>query len=291
MNKSLGGVTPAIVTPLTGEQRLNEPALIRLCERLYAAGCDGVYAGGNTGEGSLLATETRQRLAEVVVANTPKDRHVIVHVGAVPVENAVRLARHAEAVGASAVSSIAPPGPYAFEDVLRYYRILAEATALPLYVYYFPEYAPSVTTYSHVHRLGQIPGVAGCKFTGFDLYTLSRLARQGMPVFNGRDEVFAAGLLMGAVGGIGSFYNVVPELFVAIYRAAQAGDWDAARKAQDRVNELIAIVLDYPLYPAIKQILAWQGIDCGPSAPPRNGLTAAECSRLEVELSRAGFLS
>jgi N-acetylneuraminate lyase len=283
------GVIPAIVTPLTADLKLNEPVLIRLCERLYGAGCDGVYAGGNTGEGTLLAVETRKRLTEVLVANTPPDRHVIVHVGAVPVDGAVRLARHAESVGARAISSIAPPGPYSFDDVAAYYRRLGDASALPLYVYYFPEYAPAVNTYNHLTNLCQLPRVSGCKFTDFDLYTLSRLAREGKVVFNGRDEVLAAGLLMGARGGIGSFYNIAPELFVEIYRRAQAGDWTGARAAQDRVNEWIAIVLEYPLFPAIKQILTWQGYDCGPCAPPRRSLTAAECDRLQSELRRAGF--
>ena len=291
MHAKPAGVIPAIVTPLTADQKLNETVLAKLCQRLYSAGCDGVYAGGNTGEGTLLSVETRERLAEVLVENTPTGRHVIVHVGAVPVADAVRLARHAEATGAHAISSIAPPGPYAFDEVVSYYRRLSDECSLPLYVYYFPEYAPAVTTYDHLSKLCQIPRVAGCKFTGFDLYTLSWLAREGKTVFNGRDEVFAAGLLMGADGGIGSFYNVAPELFVEIFQRARSGDWAGARTAQDRANELIAIVLEYPLFPAIKQILTWQGVDCGPCAPPRRALTAGERDRLKSDLLRSGFLS
>lgn len=284
------GVIPAIVTPLTPDQQLNEKALERLCERLYAADCKGVYVGGNTGEGQLLSVDTRERLTEVAVAKAPPGRQVIVHVGATPVADAVRLARHAESSGAHAVSSIAPSGPYAFDEVTAYYRRLGDATALPLYVYYFPEFAPAVTTYEHLSTLCRLPRVAGCKFTGFDLFTLSWLAREGKTVLNGRDEVFAAGLLMGAGGGIGSFYNIAPELFVDIYRRAQAGDWAGARTVQDRVNELIAIVLAYPLFPAIKQILAWQGFDCGVCAPPRRVLTASEKDRLRSDLRRSGFL-
>jgi N-acetylneuraminate lyase len=58
-------------------------------------------------------------------------------------------------------------------------------------------------------------------------------------VFNGRDEGLAAGLLMGADGGIGSSYNVAPELFVAICTAAAEGRWEDARTAQRRANTLI----------------------------------------------------
>jgi N-acetylneuraminate lyase len=285
------GVLPAIVTPLTPNLTVDEPATRRLCERLFAAGCSGLYAGGNTGEGSLLPIETRERLTEVLASCLPAERQLIVHVGGSTLGDAVRLARHAEKAGAQAVSSIAPSGPYSFDDVAAYYGHLASATALPLYVYYFPEYAPAISTYDHLAKLFKLPRVVGCKFTGFDLYTLSWLAREGKTILNGRDEVFAAGLLMGANGGIGSFYNIAPELFVDVYQRTQSGDWAGAKSVQDRINELIAIVLEYPLFPAIKQILVWQGYNCGVCAPPRRSLSASERDQLKSALLRANFLS
>jgi N-acetylneuraminate lyase len=290
MPETVQGVLPAIVTPLTSDHRINEPVLARLCERLYAAGCHGVYGGGNTGEGQLLSLETRERLTEVLVANTPPGRHVVIHVAAMPVSDAIRLARHAESAGAHAISSLAPAGPFPLDEVAGYYKSLAQATKLPVYVYYFPEFAPAVTTYEHLEVICKIPGVAGCKFTGFDLYTLSWLSREGVAVLNGRDEVFAAGLLMGASGGIGSFYNIAPELFVEVFRLAQTGDWAGARRIQDRINELIAIVLEFPLFAAIKQILSWQGFDCGACAPPRRSLNNTEQDRLRSALLSADFL-
>ena len=111
--------------------------------------------------------------------------------------------------------------------------------------------------------------MTGVKFTDFDLFRMANLAHPGRCIFNGRDEVLAAGLLMGAGGGIGTFYNLLPGLFVEIYDAATAGRWDAARTAQARVNTLIRITLDFPLFPAVKQMLAWSGLDCGPCLPPR----------------------
>ena len=68
------------------------------------------------------------------------------------------------------------------------------------------------------------------------------MTRPGQSVFNGRDEVLAAGLLMGASGGIGTFYNLLPDLFVRIYTAATAERWEDARAAQLRVNTLIRAV-------------------------------------------------
>jgi dihydrodipicolinate synthase/N-acetylneuraminate lyase len=76
---------------------------------------------------------------------------------------------------------------------------------------------------------------------------------------------------------------------VEIYDAAIAGRWDAARTAQRRVNELIRITIDFPLFPAVKQMLAWSGLDCGACLPPRARLDAQQQERLRAALTAAGF--
>jgi N-acetylneuraminate lyase len=127
------------------------------------------------------------------------------------------------------------------------------------------------------------------KFTDFDLYRLSLIQRAGHTVFNGRDQVLAAGLLMGAHGGIGSFYNLTPELFVRVYEQALAGRWMEARATQDRITDLIRAVLRFPMLAAIKRLITWSGIDCGVPVAPRRALTSAEEAGLRSAVSAAGF--
>ena len=205
-----------------------------------------------------------------------------------------RSSAHAAKAGAHAISSLPPTSAqFSFADLRRYYEALAGASDLPLVVYYFPDVAPSISTAEQLETLCGLPNVIGVKFTDFDLFRMANLARPGRCIFNGRDEVLAAGLLMGAGGGIGTFYNLLPELFVEIYDAAIAGRWDAARTAQGRVNTLIRITLDFPLFPAVKQMLAWSGLDCGPCLPPRArldsrpaGATARRADRRGIRASR-----
>jgi N-acetylneuraminate lyase len=127
------------------------------------------------------------------------------------------------------------------------------------------------------------------KFTDFDLYKLHQISQSGKVIFNGRDEVFAAGLLMGAGGGIGTFYNLVPELFLQIYQSALSGRWDEARRAQDHVNELIRVTLQFPMLSAVKTMLKWQGFDCGPCLAPRENLTGDEESRLRAMIANSSL--
>lgn len=286
---NLHGVVPAVVTPVDAEGRLNTGSLERLLERLYAYGSHGMYVCGQTGEGLQLPVSVRERATEVAVANTPSGRSVIVHVGAPSTAEAVHLARHASRTGAHAISSLPPGSAYSFREVRSYYEALAAASSAPVLVYYFPDFSSSIRTVDEVFDLCSIPNVVGLKFTDFDLYRLSLIRRAGHTIFSGRDEVFAAGMLMGAHGGIGSFYNLAPELFVSVYENARAGNWAEARATQDRINDLIRTVLGFPMTAALKKLLTWSGIDCGIPIGPRRPLTADEETALRAAVEKAGF--
>jgi N-acetylneuraminate lyase len=284
------GILPATVTPLDEEGRFVPGVFAQLLERLYAAGVHGVYVCGSTGEGLLQSRQQRQEIVETTMACTPRDRTVIVHVGAASLEDALALSAHAARAGAHAISSLPPTSAqFSFADLRRYYEALASGSDLPLVVYYFPDVAPSISTAEQLETLCALPNVIGVKFTDFDLFRMGNLARPGRCIFNGRDEVLAAGLLMGASGGIGTFYNLLPELFVEIYDAAIAGRWEAAQAAQQRVNTVIRITLGFPLFPAVKQMLAWSGLDCGDCLPPRARLDRNQQDRLRETLEAEGF--
>jgi N-acetylneuraminate lyase len=279
-NKLLHGIVAAAVTPFDENENFAAAPFEALLERIYSAGAHGVYVCGQTGEGLLQAVEQRQRVAETAVRNSPAGKQVIIHVGAYRTADAVQLARHAGRIGATAVSSLPPIGPYSFAEIRQYYEAVAAASELPVLVYYFPEVCPGITSAEQILELCRIPNVVGLKFTDFDLYRLRNLKQSGAVIFNGRDEILAAGMLMGADGGIGTFYNLVPELFVEVYRRARAGEWDAAVAAQDRINALIRVTLRFPAFAAVKRQLQWSGIDCGRCLRPRRDLTEDEEAEL-----------
>ncbi|MEO8620765.1 MAG: dihydrodipicolinate synthase family protein [bacterium] len=290
MTLSLHGILPATITPLDDDGRFVPQVFERLLERLYAAGVHGIYVCGTTGEGMLQSIEQRQSIVETAVACTPADRHVVVHVGAASLAEALALSAHAAKAGAHAISSLPPlSGQFPFADVHRYYSALAHNSDLPLLVYYFPDLSSSIGTTEQLETLCDLPNVIGVKFTDFDLYRMAQVTRPERAVFNGRDEVLVAGLLMGASGGIGTFYNLVPELFVSIYNSAMAGRWDEARSLQQRVNALIRITLKYPVFPAVKQMLAWSGLDCGSCLPPRGRLDDGQQLELQKQLAQNDF--
>lgn len=279
------GIIPAIITPLDDRGRFLPDSFAQLTERLYAAGVHGLYVCGQTGEGLQQSLDQRKTVAEAAVRLSPRGKTVLVHVGAQSTADAVELARHAAEIGAQAISSLPPSGRYSFAEIRDYYRTVAAAADIPLLVYYFPSIAPALQTVDQMLELCAIPNVAGLKFTDSDLFKLWVIRRTGAVVFNGTDEMLVAGLIMGASGGIGSIYNLIPEHFVALYEHAVAGRWAEARDIQNRINELIEPILRYPVHPAIKAILRSSGIDCGTCIAPRRALTDREQSDLESRIA------
>jgi N-acetylneuraminate lyase len=231
----------------------------------------------------------RQQVAEAAVRSSPKGKLVIIHVGAGRLPNAIQLARHAESIGASAISSLPPAADNTFAELRHHYQELARATSLPFLVYYFPDLCQAIKTLDQILELCEIPHVVGLKFTDYDLYKLQQIDRSGKVIFNGRDEIFAAGLLMGAGGGIGSFYNLIPDLFVRVYEHARAGQWEEARRAQVQINELIRIALRFPALAALKTMLKWRGFDCGSCLAPGQKLTESMQLQLRELLQNSSF--
>ncbi len=264
MLHALAGLYPAFLTPLDAQHRLNEPVAVAMLQALMGTGMDGVYVGGSTGEGLRLPVGVRERLAQVVHDALPEGKRLIVHVGAGEQSDAMRLAEHAAQTGAHAISSL-PPAKGTPGEIFRFYQALAEHSALPLILYYFPKVAPhAFTDPQQLLDVCDLPNVIGVKFTDFNTHLMQRLVKRGKLVFSGYDEALAAGLLMGAQGGIGSTYSAMPEAYLRLYRDALDGRWQAVREQQWQINEVIDELIAHPFFPALRAVVAAKGLDCGP---------------------------
>jgi len=280
----LHGILPALVTPVNDAGEFQSKPYEQLLERMYGAGVHGIYVCGQTGEGFQLQNKERRAAVECAVQNSPDGANVVVHVGAPSTAEAVGLAKHAAEAGAHYVSSLPPVGGYSFEEVKAYYAAIAQASALPLLIYYFPTLSAAIKTTEQVLELCEMPNVVGLKFTDSDFFRLWAIRQSGAVVFNGSDEMLVSGLIAGANGGIGSTYNLMAASFVKMYTETADGNWEAARQTQSEINELIQVLLLYPVNTVIKQVLQWTGLDCGPCILPRRKLNAAEQKNLRERM-------
>jgi N-acetylneuraminate lyase len=279
------GLYPAFLTPRDQNLKFAPAVAEQLLHHLMQFNFAGTYIAGSTGEGLRMSVDQRKELLQTLMPVLPPGKKMIVHVGAADVHDSIALAEHAAKHGAHAISSLPPDSDSA--GVHDFYRELAQQSVLPLILYYFPKVAPrAFSDPQELIDICELPNVIGVKFTDFNFYLLQRLVKRGNLVFNGYDEALAAGLLMGAQGGIGSTYNLMPGVYEKIFQATQGGDWETARFWQSRSNAVLEILLRYPFFPALREAMRHLGFDCGPLLSGESLGSSSEREALLSDLDR-----
>ncbi|MFH1085111.1 MAG: dihydrodipicolinate synthase family protein [Chloroflexota bacterium] len=288
------GVWPALVTPLTAEGEIDAPAAERLIEALIAAGAAGLYVCGGTGEGVLLGSARRRRMAEVAIGAVAGRIPVMVHIGAITTAESVALASHATAAGADAVSAVPPfYFAYPFAAVKEHYRAIAAASGVPVYLYYIPGATGGAVSVPQLLELCALEGVAGLKYTSQDLYFLSRLLAERDPgrvnVLSGPDELFLPCLSMGVEGCIGTTYNFMPRLYIDIWQTYLRGEVAQARVLQKAGSDVIAVLIRHSVLPATKALLGLLGFPVGHGVLPMPPVVGDALEALRRDLAAVGL--
>ena len=276
------GVIPALVTPFDREGNFDPARTRQVVRFLLGKNVHGLYLTGSTGEGFLMSPEERKEAVEVVLEEVNGKIPVIVHIGAIGSKISADLAIHARKAGADGVSSV-PPFYFKFgpENIRRYYEEVAAAAELPLFLYNIA--LAGAMDFSLIRQLSQIPGVAGMKFTAPAQHEFLRI-RQELPkdfvIFSGADEMAMSGFAYGADGIIGSFYNLIPEVFLTLYAAYQKGDNETMLRMQDMANKVIYLTLEYDMVSLIKQMMGWMGADAGYARSPFKAYSNGELAEI-----------
>jgi 4-hydroxy-tetrahydrodipicolinate synthase len=279
------GIIPALVTPLTKQDELNELALRRLTDFVIDNGVHGVFVTGSQGEFWALSAAEKQRAWEIVVEQTRGRVPVYAGTAGITTREAITLTQLAEKVGVDAVSILTPFFINPNEDELyEHYRAIADSTSLPILLYTNPDRTNVKLSTGLVARLAKIDNIVGIKDSSGDL-TLSSDYISSTPeefcVLMGRDTMIFAGLLHCATGAIAATANVVPGLVVKIYECFQNGDFENARLAQEALAPLRR-AFTWGTFPVvIKEALDLIGLEGGPSRAPVGPMTTVQRERLK----------
>ena len=257
--KLFHGVIPALVTPFTEAGDLDHVAIVKLVEHHIAAGVNGLYVCGSTGEGMSMTVSERKEMLSVTCAAAAGRIPVMVMVGACPLEDALELTRHADTSGAAAISTVAP-GAYSWIEAdapdlkgcVHFFNAVASASTLPFYPYWLGTLAGGVSARSFLMAMRDVPRFAGLKYTPRDLYIFQQLIDlapsilgRRLNMLSGPDECHIAACAMGADGAIGSTYNLMPQLFLKMRAAFESGAHTEALALQARANRVIDALLTH----------------------------------------------
>ena len=277
--KDISGIFPALVTPFTKNDKISEKALRSIVKKNIAEGVSGFYVGGSTGEAFMLSLDERKEILEIVKDEANDECIIIAHIGNIGTGHAIELAKHARIVGADVISSI-PPFYYkfSFEEIKQYYFDIIAETGMPMIVYNFPALSGVELTADRVNALYANPKVIGIKHTSQNLFQVERMKNENknLIVLNGHDEVFLAGLNMGADGAIGSTFNFMAEKFVKIHKLFNENRIKEAQIVQKEANDIISTIIPIGVNQSIKYLLSLDGIECGVCRRPFREITDEE---------------
>lgn len=243
-------------------------------------GVNGVYVCGSTGEGFLLSAQERMQVAQAVKEAAGNDFTVIVHVGCASSKESIILAKHAEEIGVDAISAV--PSVYYHlpaESVEMHWNAIIDSTDLPFIIYNIPQLTSFNLPYDLFERMANNPKVIGIKNSEEPVFNMERfrtIAGDDFIIFNGSDEQFLGGRLMGADAGIGGTYGTMPELFVALDKYICNGEIEKAKALQFKINDIIFDLLSCAsLYGAAKQVISIRfNVDAG---QPRCPFLPVQC--------------
>lgn len=290
--KSLKGIFPALHTPFLPDGSINKPELRRLTEWNIGKGVAGFYVCGSTGSAFLLTEEERKEVLETVCETVNGRCTIIAHIGNISADSAIRLARHAESVGADAVSSI-PPFYYKFnfKELKGYYTSIADSVSLPMIMYHFPKLSGVNISLEQYEDMLSDERIVGVKYTDNDFYMLERLKHRfpDKVFYMGMDEMFLSGLVMGVDGGIGSTYNYMAEKFIKMKALFEEGHVAEALALQHEANDIIAPLMKVGIPNGERELLTQLGFDFRQGRAPFKTLSEEERGMIADCIKKSGL--
>ena len=285
------GIIPPLPTPLSEPDSLDREGLERVIEHVLSGGVHGLFVLGTTGEGPSLHHRLRHEVVQCTCDQVAGRVPVLVGITDTCIDEAVELAEAAYKVGAAAAVA-APPCyyPEGQDDVLDYFRQLADALPLPLMLYNIPDHTTVALEPETVKAAADAPGIVGIKDSSGSRENLRELAdavgdREHFGLFVGPEMLLAEALRLGARGGVPGGANVWPRLYVELYRGGREGDEERLESLHKKVEAINAGLYNagpgsYRPLQAIKCALACMGICSEQTAPPIRPLGAEERRRI-----------
>jgi len=291
------GVHTALVTPFTGHgHSIDTDAFCALIDRQFESGAAGVVPVGTTGESPTLSHEEHVRVIELAVQHTSKRGLVIAGTGSNSTDEAITLTQAAEKAGSDAALLVAPYyNKPSQEGLFQHYRLIAEATELPLMLCSIPGRCGVAIEVETVARLAEAcPKIRALKEAGGNAERVSQL-RAVLPddfeILSGDDSLTIPFMALGASGVVSVASNLIPGPLVELVNAMNEGHLADAQAIHQRYYPLFSAFLKLDINPVpIKTALGIAG-HCEPDLRlPMVAMTAEKKAELAGILNELGLV-
>ena len=283
MDKSLiKGVVVPILTPIDENERIDEKKLRSQVNYVIEGGVLGILAFGSNGEFYMVEEDEMERGLEIMISESNGRVPVYFGIGAISTKKCVRLAKMAVEKGAYGISVLQPMFLKPTEEELfLHFKTIADAVpSTPMLLYNNPGRVGYTMSANLVDRLAhEVDNIVGMKDTSGDITQMEEFIRRtrdvDFKVFGGKDTLLYAALCHGAVGGVCTAANFMPQLITDVYNKFVSGDYKGSLEAQFKLNP-VRLSMDAASFPvAAKDMANLVGRDMGvpykPNLPTPEG--------------------
>ncbi len=253
-----GQVLVALITPFTASGEVDWAGVEKHVDDVITAGCDGIVISGTTGETSTLTDPEKLRLIEVAKKVAAGRAKIIMAGGSNETAHAIELHKAAVKAGADAAMIVTPYYNKPTQaGVLTHFRLIADATELPVILYDIPGRTGIPIKYETLLRASKHPNIMAVKDAKGDFSEVSRvLNNTDLLYFSGDDANVLPHLSIGATGLIGVTANITATPYRQIVDAVNKGDLATATAAHKALEPLVRAVMTHvPGTVAAKYIL------------------------------------
>lgn len=292
------GVVVPILTPIDENEMIDEKKLREQVDYVIEGGVLGILAFGSNGEFYVIEEDEMERGLKIMVDQAAGRVPVYFGIGAISTKKCCRLAKMAAANGAAGISILQPMFLKPTEtELFEHFKTIADAVPeTPVLLYNNPGRVNYTMSGALVERLShEVENIVGMKDTSGDITQTSEFIRRtrdvNFKVFGGKDTLLYASMCHGAVGGVCTAANFMPELITDVYNKFVAGDLQGSLEAQFKLNP-VRLSMDGASFPvAAKDMANLRGRNIG--VPYRPNLATPEgpvLDKIKTEMKNAGLI-
>ncbi len=255
------GVIPAFYACYDKDNNIDLDAVKALARYFVKKNVKGLYVNGSSGECIYLTVEERKKILEAVMQEVKGELTIIAHVACNNTRESMELASHAKSLGVDAIASIPPIyfklPPRAIE---KYWNDISEAACgVDFVIYNIPQLAGvslTATLFENMLKNKNVIGVKNSSMPVLDIEEFKSIAPECI-VFNGPDEQFVSGRIIGADAGIGGTYGAMPDLYLKLDEFIKDNKLEKAQRLQIEINKIIRKLCSSgaSMYAVIKEVL------------------------------------
>jgi dihydrodipicolinate synthase/N-acetylneuraminate lyase len=270
--KDPGGIICPIASPLTDDENIDVIGLRRLIERSLPF-LDGLFVLGSSGEFAMLSDYA----ADSAVVSTLEivDGRLPVYVGCsdAGTKRAISKLKRAEQEG---IKYVVATSSYYYmvqnqEAMYNHFLHIANESPLPVVIYNIPQNTGINLTSNTIGRLSEHANIIGLKDSTGDMFQFQEflaLKNDNFIVMQGREQLAAASLWLGADGIVSALPNIAPHFFRSLVEAVAAGDHEKSLSIQKSMTDIAQIFDQGYWVSGLKAALYELGIGNGSPAMP-----------------------